>query len=143
MQLDPAKVRAVLAEVGLDPEGDPLEAVRSLGGQISTLTARVRELEPLADDGRAYRGDLIEETITEGVRAFGNDFPAETFRGMLASQGLEAIKKLRDHHRAVASRNFPGGRRSVDDVTEDPDREDAEGLADLPEVPISDAVYMA
>jgi hypothetical protein len=80
------------------------------------LKAETERLAPLADDGKVYRADLIEEVVTEGVRAFGNAFPAETERLVLASATIEQIKAKRDFNKSLAVQTLQGGR-----VTTDPD----------------------
>jgi len=87
------------------------------------LTNRVTELTPLADDGRAYRQDLISETIAEGVRAMGEDFNQETYQLMLEGAGLDHIKMVRDGFVEIAKRRFPNGRQTTEtDETEQSDK---------------------
>lgn len=137
--MDLAEVRAALTEIGQSGDGDVLATIRALGSHVTTLEQERDRLAPLADDGRAYRADLIEETLSEGVRAFGADFPAETFRALLEEQSLDAIKKLLAHHRAVAARELPTGRQSTD-APPAPDPDPAEAL---PSVGIPNAAYRA
>lgn len=103
------EIKTVLEELGLDPT-DPAAAIRQLAADNSRLTG-------LADEGRAYRSDLIEQAISEGVRAMGNSFPAETYREMFASSNLDTIKLLRDRWSEQAARVIPGGRQTVDTET--------------------------
>ncbi|MGN6814410.1 MAG: hypothetical protein ACTHMP_26385, partial [Thermomicrobiales bacterium] len=68
----------------------------------------------LADDGRQYRTDLVTEALEEGVRALGEGFAAETYKGMLETAPLETIKRMRDDWRAVGDKRFPGGRQTTE-----------------------------
>lgn len=101
-------IRAIAVEAGCAEDMNSVEAVRWLAGEVARL-------QPLADDGAAYRAALIEEAIAEGIRANGKDFPAQTYRGMLEKAGLPHIKQVRDQFAAAASRNLPGGRHTVDE----------------------------
>jgi hypothetical protein len=103
-QLD--AVRAALPETA---EGDDLVI------RVSKLVTDVHRLTPLADDGRAYRADLIEEAIAEGVRAMGPEFAQEAYRGLLNASGIEVIKRMRDDWRAIAGKAFPGGRQTTNE----------------------------
>lgn len=113
--------RAQCSEAGLKPDLLPAAALSSLRQQLASRDAELADLKaesertaPLADVGRQYKADLIEEVITEGVRAYGNAYPAETERHLLAGADLDQIKAKRDFHRALVP--FTAGR-----VTTDPD----------------------
>lgn len=86
---------------------DPLEAVR-------WLVAERARLSPLADDGRAYRTDLITGAMEEGVRAFGADFQQETYKDVLERSSLVVIKRMREDWASVAAKTFPGGRQTTE-----------------------------
>lgn len=114
-------VRRALVEVRA-PEGVALDAaVRGLGRQLAEAQAElersraeVTRLQPLADQGRAYRDELINQAVAEGVRALGETFPEETYRAMLANAPLEHIRQVRDTFAAQAAERFPGGRQTQD-----------------------------
>jgi len=125
-------IRAALQEAAVKNAEKVVEGVQelidranALQGENDKLTVKVTELQPLADDGRAYRGDLVEEALAEGVRAMGDEFPMETYRGMLESAGLDHIKQVRDTLKAQGDKNFPGGRQTADE-TETPEPEGGE-----------------
>lgn len=102
------QIRGVMAETDA-PENDNLaESVRWLAGEVARL-------RPLADDGRAYRNDLVAEAIAEGVRAHGEDFASETYEATLRAASIETIKRMRDDWRAIGNKRFPGGRQSVNE----------------------------
>jgi len=102
---------------------------------VNWLAGEAERLRPLADEGRQYRSDLIEDALAEGVRAMGDQFPAETYRGMLKRAGLESIKALRDQWAAMAARQLPGGRQTTDTDETPPVRQ--------PESDVPDAAYVA
>ncbi len=71
-------------------------------------------LRKLADEGRAYRNDLVESALTEGVRAYGNDFAKDTYKSVLERSDLEAVKRMRDDWKLIGDRELTGGRKTVD-----------------------------
>jgi len=115
-------IRAVLVEAKA-PDGPELDGVRWLvtslqeaQAEVTRLTAEIQRLQPMADDGKQYRADLITETLAEGVRAMGDSFPEETYKGMLENgTSIEAIKKMRDAFAERARQRLPGGRQTIDD----------------------------
>jgi hypothetical protein len=105
-------------------------ADREIVEAVEYLAAEIERLRPLADAGRQYRADLIGEALAEGVRAMGDKFPAETYRGMLEAASIENIKSLRDNLAALAARQLPGGRQTVDDEQSPADRPPARDVPD-------------
>jgi hypothetical protein len=112
------------------------EKVEQLRASISGFEKELAELQPLADNGRAYRADLIDEALAEGVRAMGDDFPMETYRGMLEVASLGHIKQIRDALRGQADERLPGGRHTVDDD------ENEDGAAKSVDLSVPDAAYV-
>lgn len=114
-------VRAATLESAA-PQGIALDAaVRWLNEQLATVTrqmneaqAEVARLQPLADQGRAYREELVNQAVAEGLRAMGEAFPEETYRAMLTSAPLEHIRQVRDTFAEQAAVRFPGGRQTRD-----------------------------
>jgi hypothetical protein len=95
-------IRTVISEAGGDYATlEPVAAIRAMGNDLTRL-------RPLADDGRAYRSDLIDEAIEEGVRAHGNDFKAETYRAVLEASTIPVIKQMRDDWRTAANAFLKG-----------------------------------
>ena len=121
-----AEIRQVVTE-STAPKGTTLvAAVRWLNEQLAQTIgdrdralAQVAELQPLADQGRAYREELISQAVAEGVRAIGETFPEETYRAMLANAPLEHIRQVRDTFAEQAKVRFPGGRQTRDADEED------------------------
>ena len=114
-------VRAATLESAA-PQGITLDAaVRWLNEQLAQTRrqfdeaqAEVARLQPLADQGRAYREELVNQALAEGVRAMGEAFPQETYRAMLSAAPLEHIRQVRDTFAAQAAVRFPGGRQTRD-----------------------------
>jgi hypothetical protein len=109
--------RAAVSEVMTD-EMEPGAAIRHLASEITRLQADVERLTPLADDGRAYRDDLVADALAEGVRAYGEDFAEETYRGVLESAPLETVKRMRADWARTAESRFAGRRQTVDEEEE-------------------------
>jgi hypothetical protein len=106
------ELRSLVPSTGAPEGSTPAQAMRWLAEEVGRL-------RPLADDGRAYRADLIGEALTEGARAFGEGFAAETYRGILEKADIPAIKRFRDDWRAVGDKQFVGGRATADTSEEE------------------------
>lgn len=113
------EVRQAAAESPAPRDASPAEAVRWLSRQLAQATQErdaaqqeVARLQPLADQGTAYRRQMIEETVAEGVRAMGDAFPEETYRAMLENAPLEHVRQVRDTFAGQAKARFPGGRQT-------------------------------
>lgn len=104
MRRELAMLRQYLAPHGIRVGSDPVKAIRALGDEIIRL-------RPDADMGRAYKRDLIDDTIREGIRAIPH-FREEQYRAILAGQSIEAIKIMRDDFAAQGDRQFQGGRQT-------------------------------
>lgn len=107
------QIRAILGNSDA-PAGDEVEGVRWLAAEVTRLKAETTRLSPLAEDGKTYRTDLIEETLKEGVRAMGDNFAHEAYKEMLESASLARIKEVRDKFAAQAKATIPGGRQTTD-----------------------------
>ena len=90
--------------------------------RANELDAKVKELEPQAADGRAYRTDLIADAIAEGVRARGEDFDVETYRSVLESASITVIKRMKADWQAVGDSQFVGGRKTTDEGEQAPEK---------------------
>lgn len=75
---------------------------------------QVADLQPLAADGRQYRADLLTDAMAEGVRAYGEGFAVELYRGVLDTAPLATVKRMRDDWRAIGDRLLQGGRLTQD-----------------------------
>lgn len=73
-----------------------------------------------AKEGIQYREELIQDAIEWGIRAQGNDFPADAWRQLLSESGrtIEAIKDFREQFRKQAEASIPAGRASAPSTKE-------------------------
>lgn len=93
---------------------EPTTQITELAAKVSELTQRVAELEPLAEQGRQYRQDLIEQALKEGVRAFGQSFDQEFWTRTFGQMSVEDVKHLRAQWEGVTRERFgPGGRQTT------------------------------
>lgn len=122
-----AAMRLALTRAGHAPDADiptALSAVvddalagRTHAAEIERLRPfeeEVTRLRPLADEGRAYRADLVTGALTEGARAYGADFSEETYRGLLEAAPLETVKRMAADWQKAADEIFKGGRKTQD-----------------------------
>lgn len=114
------EVRQAVEASPAPADESPAGAIRWLTQQLAAAQAEVTRLQPLADQGRAYHDDLVNQALVEGVRALGETFPEETYRAMLAGAPLEHIRQVRDTFAAQAADRFPGGRQTRDAKDEKP-----------------------
>lgn len=112
------EVRALLARAQITGAGAEIVA-----DELMRLGREVARLSPLADMGTQYRTDLIDEVVAEGGRALGKNFSAETYRSMLATSDVTAIKRVRDDFRNQGDKRWGKGRQSKDDVEPTGERE--------------------
>lgn len=98
------QVTALLGEANATGE-TVVEQVRWLIGENARLVTQ-------ADEGKQYRSNLIDEAITEGVRALGNNFPADTYRKMFEGATIEMIRSLKVQWQGQADALAPEGRRT-------------------------------
>lgn len=68
------------------------------------------EVLKLAKEGQDYHKQVIDNAIAMGVRAQGNDFPAETWRTTFSTMGTSAIKDIMKTFEAQANAEIPTGR---------------------------------
>lgn len=111
------------------------EALRALVNLVIDQEKEIMRLAPLADMGRAYRADLIEQVIKEGIRARGDDFPIETYKLLLQDADIDHIKSVLGSFRGAASERYPGGRISED--AHDVDDGANGAVKSEPEVPVT------
>lgn len=110
-------LRALMEAAGLPPgESDEhnLRVLTEAVKQLPAITAERERLAKEADDGRTYRADLIEATLSEGVRAYGATFPVEEYRAQFTGATLAFIKTNRDLWTAQAGEKLQPGRQSAD-----------------------------
>ncbi len=90
-----------------------LQAIRALLPQEGDPVAHVRTLVADAADGRAYRSDLVEQAIAQGVRAYGAGWDVATYRSLVEAAPLATIKRMRDDWQTLGDKQFAGGRQTI------------------------------
>lgn len=123
----PETVSVKLEEINAGIRAALTDAGAPVDSTVRWMVDEIRRLRPDADAGRAYRSDLIEDTIAEGIRAKGADnFAAETYRGMLAGMTLDQIKQIRADFKEIAAKVLPTGRQTTDGEAPPNDDQEAE-----------------
>ena len=101
LMADIGSARAILRAAGA-PDGTVVETAE-------WAAETIKELRLLADDGRRYRADLIDEALAEGARGMGKQFSPDLYRTLLDNATVPQIKALRDQWRTMGDARFPGG----------------------------------
>ncbi len=125
MQMKAAAIAA--RSVGLEVKDD-----NAVEDTVQTLVDEVRRLKPLesaAIEGRTLRAALIEETLAEGVRAFGDKFDREAKKVWLEKLDAETIGETRHSWSDIGNAVFAGGKRQTKDEPDEPEK-DGEGDED-------------
>ncbi len=65
-----------------------------------------------AKEGMDYMAQLVDDAVAMGVRAQGNDFPAETWKNTFAGMGSQGIKDIMATFEKQAKEEIPAGRQS-------------------------------
>lgn len=84
------------------------QATEALGQEYTA-----EEVLRFAKEGIACHNEAIEEAIKEGVRAMGNDFPAETWKRMLSSMNIQDIHEVAKTWHKQAEDTIPAGRTTI------------------------------
>ena len=108
-------IDAIRAALGVGMTDNPIESADNALALMRKVAKELARLTPLADDGRAYRDDLVAQALAEGVRAQGEGFPQETYRAMLTDAPLDHIKQIRDQFAAQAAKQLPTGRQTTEE----------------------------
>lgn len=83
------------------------QATEKLGKEYSA-----DEVLRFAKEGIDYHKQTIDDAIAMGVRAMGNDFPAETWRNTFAGMSTQSIKDIAKTWEAQAKAAIPAGRQT-------------------------------
>lgn len=84
------------------------QATEALGKELSA-----DEVLTYAKEGEAYMNQLVQDAIAMGVRAQGNDFPAETWKTTFAGMNSQGIKDIMATFERQAKEEIPAGRLSA------------------------------
>ncbi len=89
--------------------------------RLTAIEAKVKDLEPLAEVGKQYRQDLIDDALKWGVRAYADKFNEEVNRKMLGNSALslDDIKAVKAQYEEVAKQAIAAGRLSNNDGGDD------------------------
>ena len=97
--------------------GEALSSVESYMTQAQVVEKLGKELPAekvlsYAKEGEAYMTELVDNAVAAGVRAQGNDFPAETWKNTFASMASQGIKDIMETFNKQAGEEIPAGRQS-------------------------------
>jgi hypothetical protein len=94
--------------------------VKGLHDDLNEARAEVTRLTPLAEDGRAYRIDLVDQAVKAGIRAMNpsdeTPFPEEDVRAMLEAAPIKSIIAYRNSQESIGNRIVTEGRTSRDTI---------------------------
>lgn len=76
---------------------------------------RIKTLEPLAEDGRNYRTQLVADALAQGVRCQGEKFNQDSYRAILETAPLTTVRQMHDDWKEIADKVLPAGRRTAND----------------------------
>jgi len=96
---------------GFNPEEYLAIPVKEIEEKLSKDIS-VDEILKLAKEGQEYRQQVIDDAIAMGIRAHGNDFPAETWKSTFASMETKAIKDIMKTFEAQVKDEIPAGRKT-------------------------------
>jgi hypothetical protein len=100
-----------------------LAAATLLLGQVKTalgvetdadIIGKLASLTTQAEDGKAYKLKLIDETCGAGVRALGEAFNVEAMKLSFEALSAAQVEKIRDSYDAQAKALFGGGGRQTE-----------------------------
>lgn len=110
--------------LNLFPENNEPGSTEEITSKVSSEITRLRAIESSHDK---YIKAERESALKEGVRALGEGFDEDRYKGILEKCDLDEVRGFREEWSKIADDKLKGGRRSVDD----PDAEgDAEGDGD-------------
>jgi hypothetical protein len=102
-------------------DGDHEAAIAAVGAlrlQCTEAESRRAQLEPLAEDGRAFRTLLTDQMLAEGVRALGAEFAVEEYQLVAQAASIKTLTRMRDDLRSIGDKQLAGGRATTEAVPE-------------------------
>lgn len=120
-------------------EDKDLERVREILGvsedseiiqATERLHKRIKDLEPLAEEGKQYRKDEVARALAEGVRVYGNDFDKDKYQSLLENAPLDMVQRLASDWKKTADGLLPIGRVTTEKGDEPPKPEKAHRYPD-------------
>ena len=111
---------ATFTRIGLKPDKVDFsddDNISFLADKVVELTRQLGEVSNLAEVGKQYRTDLIEQAKQARIQAFGTDgWSVESFVRMLASADIETIKSESELYRSAAVKALNGGERPTETI---------------------------
>ena len=111
--VDKAVAEALANAPAVDPPATPEafmtqeQATEKLGKELPA-----DKVLSYAKEGMDYMTQLVEDAVAMGVRAQGNDFPAETWKNTFAGMSSQGIKDIMATFEKQAKEEIPAGRQS-------------------------------
>jgi hypothetical protein len=93
-------------------------ATEYLGIPVSEISAKLGadltadNILNLAKEGQDYHKQVVDDAVAMGVRAMGNDFPADTWKNTFANMGASAIKDIMKTWETQAKDAIAAGRNT-------------------------------
>lgn len=103
------RVNAVLAGTEI-PGAEMAECVRRLCAEVSEL----RELRPLAVDGRLYREALVGDVLHQAARSQGKAYDEALERELCVGRTTAQLVQMHNRYKSIADALFTSGRVTVD-----------------------------
>ena len=111
--VDKAVAEALANAPAVDPPATPEafmtqeQATEKLGKELPA-----DKVLTYAKEGMDYMTQLVDDAVAMGVRAQGNDFPAETWKNTFAGMGSQGIKDIMATFEKQAKEEIPADRQS-------------------------------
>lgn len=111
--VDKAVAEALANAPAVDPPATPEafmtqeQATEKLGKELPA-----DKVLTYAKEGMDYMAQLVGDAVAMGVRAQGNDFPAETWKNTFAGMSSQGIKDIMATFEKQAKEEIPAGRQS-------------------------------
>lgn len=111
--VDKAVAEALANAPAVDPPATPEafmtqeQATEKLGKELPA-----DKVLTYAKEGMDYMAQLVDDAVAMGVRAQGNDFPAETWKNTFAGMSSQGIKDIMATFEKQAKEEIPAGRQS-------------------------------
>jgi len=134
LRKEECELEAIVAEVfskaGIDPkeidevieggfklkDGAEWFIVDTVADEVAETTKEkdeeIAKLKSLAEDGKAFRKEVVEDAISAGVRALGNDFPVDTWKEVFSTMSIKAIRDVTKTFSTQAEASIPAGRKT-------------------------------
>ena len=128
-----AFVRKACSDTGVAmPTGKTVDSLTAEEA-VEALRSEIGRLKPLAEDGTKLRAALVEEAVTEGKRALGENFKEDAQRSLMGRLPIEDVQTMRDSWKAQADKTIPTGRTSAEDADDDDPEKKNSRAAGLPD----------